>query len=164
MRVMHVITGLDDGGAEAVLYRLCSTDREHRHHVVSMMGAGKYGPLLQAAGVEVSCLGMAQGRLSACSRSSGAYAIRPWRPAARGAAPSPSPASTAVCRTACRRRSCAARLEALLRHFNLGHAVELPGFVKNQFAIMRAAGVFVLSSAWEGLPTVLARPWPLTSP
>ena len=84
MRVMHVISGLNDGGAEAVLYRLCSTDREHRHHVVSMMGAGKYGPLLQAAGVEVSCLGMAQGRLSA----SGLWRLwrlwrllRDWRPA-----------------------------------------------------------------------------------
>lgn len=80
MRVMHVITGLDDGGAEAVLYRLCSTDREHRHHVVSMMGAGKYGPLLQAAGVEVSCLGMAQGRLSASGLWRLWRLLRDWRP------------------------------------------------------------------------------------
>lgn len=81
MRVMHVITGLNDGGAEAVLYRLCSTDRVHRYHVVSMMDAGKYGPLLEAAGVEVSCLGMAQGRLSASGLWQLWRLLRVWRPA-----------------------------------------------------------------------------------
>jgi glycosyltransferase involved in cell wall biosynthesis len=32
---------------------------------------------------------------------------------------------------------------------------ELPGHVKNPYAYFRRAGVFVLSSAWEGLPNVL---------
>jgi glycosyltransferase involved in cell wall biosynthesis len=31
----------------------------------------------------------------------------------------------------------------------------MPGFVDNPFAFMAKASVFVLSSAWEGLPTVL---------
>lgn len=63
MRVIHVITGLNDGGAEGVLYRLCTHDSENCHVVVSMMDDGKYGPLLRAAGVEVQCLGMPRGRV-----------------------------------------------------------------------------------------------------
>ncbi len=79
--VLHVITGLDDGGAEAVLYRLCSTDREHRHHVVSMMDAGKYGPLLEATGITVTCLGMSRGRLSAPGLLRLLRVLREWQPA-----------------------------------------------------------------------------------
>lgn len=62
MKILHVITCLDDGGAEAVLYRLCTHDGENQHVVVSLMDAGKYGPLLRAGGVDVYCLGMPRGR------------------------------------------------------------------------------------------------------
>jgi glycosyltransferase involved in cell wall biosynthesis len=64
MNILHIITGLNDGGAEAVLYRLCSSDKTLQYHVVSLMDTGKYGPLLEQAGVPVVCLGMSQGRLS----------------------------------------------------------------------------------------------------
>lgn len=64
MNILHLITGLSDGGAEAVLYRLCTHDAENRHVVVSMMDEGKYGPLLRAAGVAVHCLGMPRGRVT----------------------------------------------------------------------------------------------------
>src|SRR5574337_1243040 len=64
MTVMHIITGLNDGGAEAVLFRLCTSDKACSHEVVSMMDAGKYGPLLEQAGVTVTCLNMPQGRLT----------------------------------------------------------------------------------------------------
>ena len=62
-RITHIITGLNDGGAEGVLYRLCTHDTENCHVVVSLMDDGKYGPLLRAAGVEVHCLGMPRGRV-----------------------------------------------------------------------------------------------------
>lgn len=64
MKVIHIITGLNDGGAEAVLYRLCDFDKHNEHIVISMMDEGKYGPLLKAIGIQVHCLNMPQSRVS----------------------------------------------------------------------------------------------------
>lgn len=63
-KVLHVITGLDDGGAEAVLYRLCCFERQNSHIVISLTGRGKYADLLQKAGISVFCLQMGKGFLS----------------------------------------------------------------------------------------------------
>lgn len=60
--MVHVITGLNDGGAEAVLYRLCAHESQVTHCVVSLMDEGKYGPLLAQSGVDVVCLNIPQGR------------------------------------------------------------------------------------------------------
>ncbi|MBV2149730.1 glycosyltransferase [Sphingobium sp. AS12] len=46
-------------------------------------------------------------------------------------------------------------LVALVDQLDLTEDVALPGFDRNPFAAMRAAKLFVLSSRWEGLPTVL---------
>ncbi len=46
-------------------------------------------------------------------------------------------------------------LEALVATLGLQELVSLPGFVKNPYQYMARAGVFALSSRWEGLPTVL---------
>jgi glycosyltransferase involved in cell wall biosynthesis len=48
-----------------------------------------------------------------------------------------------------------ARLEKLVYELGLDADVSLPGRVDNPFAWMSRAAVFVLSSAWEGLPGVL---------
>jgi glycosyltransferase involved in cell wall biosynthesis len=47
------------------------------------------------------------------------------------------------------------RLEALVGELGIGANVAMPGRVDNPFAWMSKAAVFVLSSAWEGLPGVL---------
>lgn len=46
-------------------------------------------------------------------------------------------------------------LEAQIKARGLEADVSLPGFVENPYAYMTRAKVFVLSSLWEGLPTVL---------
>jgi glycosyltransferase involved in cell wall biosynthesis len=46
-------------------------------------------------------------------------------------------------------------LEQLVKDFNIVDDVALLGYVENPYPYMRSADVFVLSSRWEGLPTVL---------
>jgi glycosyltransferase involved in cell wall biosynthesis len=47
------------------------------------------------------------------------------------------------------------RLEALAGELGVAEDVALPGFRDNAMAYMAGSALFVLSSAWEGLPTVL---------
>lgn len=64
MRVVHIITGLGDGGAEGVLFRLCTHDSSDEHIVVSLSGEGKYGSLLRSKGILVYLLHMRGNRAS----------------------------------------------------------------------------------------------------
>ena len=48
-----------------------------------------------------------------------------------------------------------AELEELVRQLGLEERVLLPGFVENPYAWLNRADLFVLSSRWEALPTVL---------
>jgi glycosyltransferase involved in cell wall biosynthesis len=63
-----------------------------------------------------------------------------------GQAPEPRPGATEAAQ---------AELRALAASLGVARDVDLPGFVANPFAYMTRAGLFALSSAWEGLPTVL---------
>ena len=63
MQVLHIITGLGDGGAEALLYRMCKFDKEHNHIVISIMDEQKYGPLLKEIGVVVYTLSFPKGKI-----------------------------------------------------------------------------------------------------
>jgi glycosyltransferase involved in cell wall biosynthesis len=47
------------------------------------------------------------------------------------------------------------KLEALIRELELTEKAALPGFLQNPYACMARADLFVLSSRFEGLPTVL---------
>ena len=46
-------------------------------------------------------------------------------------------------------------LETLIAELGIAESVSLPGYVENPYPYMANSAVFVLSSAWEGLPTVL---------
>jgi glycosyltransferase involved in cell wall biosynthesis len=46
-------------------------------------------------------------------------------------------------------------LEALVRQLHLTDIVQMPGFVQNPFAYIARARLLVLSSRWEGLPSVI---------
>ncbi|WP_417685376.1 glycosyltransferase family 4 protein [Pseudidiomarina gelatinasegens] len=62
--ILHIITGLGNGGAEGVLYRLCKFDKANEHVVISLMDYGKYGSLLEELGIKVHTLGMERGKFS----------------------------------------------------------------------------------------------------
>jgi glycosyltransferase involved in cell wall biosynthesis len=80
MNILHIITGLNDGGAEAVLFRLCTHDQYNQHAVLSLMDEGKYGPLLRETGVTVHCLGMPRGMVNLSGLFKGWRLIRRLRP------------------------------------------------------------------------------------
>ncbi len=56
------------------------------------------------------------------------------------------------------------KLERLVRELGLEADVELPGFVDNPYKYMKHAKLFVLSSRFEGLPTVLVEALAIGTP
>lgn len=61
MKILHVIVGLDVGGAEMMLKRLIESHRrQHKyiHRVVSLTDIGHIGQELQAIGIDVRAIGM----------------------------------------------------------------------------------------------------------
>jgi glycosyltransferase involved in cell wall biosynthesis len=64
MKVTHLITSLDSGGAEQILYRVCTTDTNAIHTVISLRDKGVYGAPLEERGIRVHTLDLKPGRLS----------------------------------------------------------------------------------------------------
>ena len=64
MKVLHVITGLEQGGAETVLQRVVTTSPSIDHTVVSMTSSGALGQRLRELGVAVHSLEMKRGRIT----------------------------------------------------------------------------------------------------
>lgn len=65
MRVLHLISGLQQGGAEIVLRRLCvASHGTIQHMVISLTDLGIIGPDLQSAGITVDHLGLNRGRFT----------------------------------------------------------------------------------------------------
>jgi glycosyltransferase involved in cell wall biosynthesis len=56
MKIVHIITGLGDGGAEHTLFKICKYDKINRHIVISLKDAGKYYFLLKKINIEVHYL------------------------------------------------------------------------------------------------------------
>ena len=88
MKVSHIITGLDNGGAETMLYRLLShTDRKaFESQVISLTDIGPVGKRIQALGVPVRALEMRRGvpnqlgvsRVARCLGSDPPDVIQTW--------------------------------------------------------------------------------------
>lgn len=67
MKIFHVITGLNNGGAESSLYRLTTADSYNQHIVISLTDMGIYGERLSQAGLHVDALHMKRGSISPLS-------------------------------------------------------------------------------------------------
>lgn len=80
-RVLHVITDLGQGGAEAVLYRLIgATSDGFEHAVVSLHQEGVYGKPMRDRGISIAALGMARGRVTIEGLRQLRRIIREYRP------------------------------------------------------------------------------------
>ncbi len=80
-RVLHVITDLGQGGAEAVLYRLIgATGEDFEHAVVALHQEGVYGQLLRDHAISVAALRMPRGRVSIEGLRQLRRIIREFRP------------------------------------------------------------------------------------
>ena len=64
MKVLHIITAFDDGGAQAVLYRFVTGDKKNAHQVISLMDIGSYGDRLIKLGIPVYSLNMPGAKLT----------------------------------------------------------------------------------------------------
>lgn len=56
MKIVHIITGLGEGGAEQTLFKICKYDTVNKHIVISLTGSGKYFSLLSKLDIKVHCL------------------------------------------------------------------------------------------------------------
>ncbi len=63
IRILHIITGLETGGAETMLCKVVETlsRSSFEHHVVSLRDEGTLGARLRAGGVAITSLGMPRG-------------------------------------------------------------------------------------------------------
>lgn len=64
MRVLHIISGLGNGGAEAILFNLCQSSSDDEHIVISLLDEGKYGSMLKDIGVEIHALNFSYKKLN----------------------------------------------------------------------------------------------------
>ena len=82
MKVLHLITGLNTGGAEMMLYKLLShMDREaFQNQVISMTDCGEMAPKIEALQIPVAALGMARGLPSPSAVARLARRMREARP------------------------------------------------------------------------------------
>ena len=56
MKVLHIINGLGDGGAEHTLFKICKYDNLNKHIVISFKKSGKYFALLRKLDIKVYSL------------------------------------------------------------------------------------------------------------
>lgn len=64
MKILHIITGLNNGGAEAILFRNVVYDQKNTHIIISLMDLGYFGEPMKKAGISVYVLNIHRGKLS----------------------------------------------------------------------------------------------------
>ncbi len=81
-RVLHIITSLDTGGAEMMLYKLLAGPERNAcvSRVVSLLPHGDVSAMISALGVEIQSLGMERGRPGAAAFSRLVSIIRSFSP------------------------------------------------------------------------------------
>ena len=52
IKILHIISGLNDGGAESLLFNFLSNSKTNIHYVISLKGFGKYGKLIEKKGIK----------------------------------------------------------------------------------------------------------------
>ena len=57
-KIIHIITGLEQAGAETLLFRLIESSNDLNHIVISLTGKGYYGPKLTSMNVQVYVLNL----------------------------------------------------------------------------------------------------------
>jgi len=66
IKILHIITGLNTGGAELMLYQILShkDNYEFSHSVISLASLGAVGAKMQKEGIDVQSIGMRPGQLN----------------------------------------------------------------------------------------------------
>lgn len=64
MHILHIITGLGNGGAESLLNAMVRSDTNNTHSIISLYTLGHYGPDLQKDGFHVVALDMPRSKLT----------------------------------------------------------------------------------------------------
>jgi len=82
IRIVHIISNLDIGGAEVTLTQLVTgMDRGRFHNtVISLTDRGQLGDRIEASGVSVDCLGMKRGRPDVSSLPRLVHSLRELKP------------------------------------------------------------------------------------
>lgn len=84
MRVLHIISGTNQGGAERMLQDICATERSNEHSVISLTSIGPVGHAIAARGTPITSMNMRAAKpqaliqLGAAIRAARADIVQCW--------------------------------------------------------------------------------------
>lgn len=64
MKILHIITGLERGGAETLLFQFCKYDKEYDHIVISLSGSQDYGIMLREIKIPLHTLNFSNSKVN----------------------------------------------------------------------------------------------------
>ncbi len=53
IKILHIISGLNDGGAESLLFNFLCNSKDNINFVISLNGKGKYGKMIEEKGIKI---------------------------------------------------------------------------------------------------------------